>query len=154
MHENMVILCAISFTVLVLLCMPILNYSCTYCWQIPEDRWHKTKGPKIREQYQPKIQWNTNNGDYWTGFSFPNEAGGIWPLAGGDNLGAQRPFEHQRREFDCKISFSCRWLSSSLSAKVAVRWLERNTLIVSGTWSKGPYLAINSALIMGKHWGP
>lgn len=71
------------------------------------------------------------------GFPFHwNEAGGIWPFAGGDNLGAQRPYEHQRREFDCTISFSSWWLRSSLPAKVAVRWLERNTLIVSGTRSK------------------
>lgn len=29
----------------------------------------------------------------YAGFSLSNEAGGEWPFAGGDNLGAQRPLK-------------------------------------------------------------
>lgn len=54
-----------------------------------------------------------------TGFSFSNETGGEWPLAGRHNQGTQRSFLSQRREFDCKTSFS-----SLQAVKVAGRRLK------------------------------
>ena len=40
------------------------------------------------------------------------------------------PIEHQSHKFDSTISFSFGRLSSSLMVKVAIWWLERNTLVM------------------------